>query len=97
MAADKFEPRRASPGEAFEEWDTTGKRHTMKADGKGVVRPSNAFEDGVLARRGVPIAHITTPKPRSRRKAASAAAKPTPATTPAAPLSETTSRDGGEE
>lgn len=56
MAADEFEPRRASPGESFEEWDTEGKRHTLTADDEGVVRPRNRFEAAMCDRQGLPVA-----------------------------------------
>ena len=54
--AEKFEPRRASPGETFEEWDGEGQRHTFAADEDGVVRPRNAFEAGVCDHHGLPVA-----------------------------------------
>jgi hypothetical protein len=56
MAADEFEPRRASPGAAFEEWDEEGKRHTLTADDEGIVRPRNAFEARMLDHHDLPVA-----------------------------------------
>lgn len=56
MAAEQFEPRRASPGESFEEWDAEGKRHTFSADEEGIVRPRNRFEESVCDHHGLPVA-----------------------------------------
>lgn len=56
MAAQTFEPRRASPGTSFEEWDATGKRHTLSADDDGVVRPTNRFEESICDHHGLPVA-----------------------------------------
>lgn len=89
--ASKFLPRRAKPGEAFEEWDAEGKRHTFSADAKGVVRPSNAFEAAVLERRGLPTARkaakptSSAPAGRQRRtRAPSAVSGPSERKTPTA-------------
>lgn len=56
MAADEFEPRRASPGESFEEWDGVGERHTLSADEEGIVRPRNRFEAAVCDHHGLSVA-----------------------------------------
>ena len=56
MAAEEFEPRRASPGTEFEEWDAEGKRHTLSADDDGIVRPRTPFEVRMLDHHDLPVA-----------------------------------------
>lgn len=52
----EFDPRRASPGEAFEFTDAEGTIHRFAADDEGVVHPSNAEEVRIADARGLPVA-----------------------------------------
>jgi hypothetical protein len=68
MAAEEFEPRRASPGASFEEWDAEGKRHTLKADDEGVVRPRTAFEARMCDHHDLPVARKVVEAEKSPAK-----------------------------
>lgn len=69
MAAEEFDPRRASPGASFEEWDAAGQRHTLTADDEGIVRPSNRFEAAICDHHGLPVARKAIEADKSPTKA----------------------------
>ena len=68
--AERFEPRRAKPGESFEEWDEAGESHTMTADDEGVVQPRSVFEVRMADHHGLPVARKALEESKSEKSPA---------------------------
>lgn len=91
MAKPEFDPRRAEPGQAFAWHDEWGKKHEVKADDEGVLRPRNETEVRIADAFDLPRARVDAApsKPRVRKAARSARNVPkVVAITPAAETSE---------
>ena len=68
MSEHEFEPRRAKPGETFEEVDEEGTAHTFAAAADGVVRPRNRFEEAVCDHHDLPVARKAVEADKSPAK-----------------------------
>lgn len=105
--AENFEPRRATKGARLQTTAADGRQFVLRADARGIVRPSNAEQVALADVLDLPVARTeteTTPRKRSQRSAkrtagtGKPAAKPTTTAQPAfepAPVAPAASGQGG--